>query len=92
MALPNVSITAFVRNADKAQKLRELDLQTTVSVGWAQKLVGRFKKSRRSSDAGVKVVVGSPSTDKEALEKLVDQADIIIDAVRPPFFDSWVWF
>ncbi|KIY66918.1 NAD(P)-binding protein [Cylindrobasidium torrendii FP15055 ss-10] len=80
LALPDVSITAFVRNADKAEKLRELDLQTTVSVGWAQRLVGRFKKSRCSSDAGVKVVVGSPNTDTEALEKLVAQADIIIDA------------
>ncbi|KIY69835.1 NAD(P)-binding protein [Cylindrobasidium torrendii FP15055 ss-10] len=55
LALPDVSITAFVRNADKAKKLRELNLQTTV-------------------------VVGSPSTDKDTLDKLVDQSDIILDA------------
>ena len=56
LKLPNLSISVLVRNAAKAQKLRDLNL-------------------------GVKVVEGSPSTDADVVDKLLYDADLVVDAV-----------
>lgn len=54
--IPDVSLTALVRNSAKAAILRDLGL-------------------------GVKIVEGSPSSDAQLLVELLQDVDVVVDAV-----------